>query len=84
MATGVAELGGGQGGHGPPKNLSGRAKVCFGPPKILATGPPKMGASGCQIASEDPEMGKIFKIFRLRRADKRRTYLSGDFRLYST
>ena len=25
---------GGQGGHGPPKNLSGWAKVCFGPPKI--------------------------------------------------
>ena len=34
---------GGQGGHGPPKNLSGWAKVCFGPPKILTTGPPKMG-----------------------------------------
>ena len=48
---------GGQGGHGPPKNLSGRAKVCFGPPKILTTGPPKWGASGlslCQIASEHP------------------------------
>ena len=34
---------GGQGGHGPPKNLSGWAKVCFGPPKILTTGPPKIG-----------------------------------------
>ena len=72
---------GGQGGHGPPKNLSGRAKVCFGPPKILTTGPPKMGASGknlCQIASEHPEM---CKIFRLRRANQGKTYLSGDFRL---
>ena len=35
--------GGGQGGHGPPKNLSGWAKVCFGPPKILTSGPPKNG-----------------------------------------
>ena len=42
----------------------------FWPPKILTTGPPKMGASGqnlCQIASENPEMGKIF---RLRRANR--------------
>ena len=55
------------------------------PPKILTIGPPKMGASGqdlCQIASEHPEMCKIFKIFRLQRANKGRTYLSaGDFRL---
>ena len=68
----MAELGG-PGGPWPPKNVSGRAKVCFGPPKILTTGPPKMGASGqnlCQIASENPEMGKIFKIFRLRRANR--------------
>ena len=77
---GVAELGGGggPGGPSPPKNLSGRAKVCFGPPppKILTTGPPKMGSTGqnlCQIASEHPEMGKIF--------NKARTYLSGDLRL---
>ena len=34
-APGVAEPGGGgQGGHGPPKNLSGRARVSFGPPKF--------------------------------------------------
>ena len=33
------------------------------PKKFLTTGPPKMGASGqnfCQIASEHPEMCKIF------------------------
>ena len=61
--------GGGQGGHGPPPQKSeweGQG-MFWPPPKILATGPPKMGASGCQIASEDPEMGKIFKIFCLRR-----------------
>ena len=40
---------GGQGGHGPPKNLSGRARVCFGPPKILTTGPPKMGPVGARL-----------------------------------
>ena len=42
FTTGVAEVelgGGGQGGHGPPKNLSGWAKVCFGPPKILTPAP---------------------------------------------
>ena len=53
---------GGQGGHGPPKNLSGRAKVCFGPPKIFDHWPSQNGASGGQIASEHPEMGQIFKI----------------------
>ena len=60
--TGVAELGGPGGPWPPPKNLSGRAKVYFGPPKILTTGPPKMGASGknlYQIASEHPEICKI-------------------------
>ena len=35
--------GGARGAMAPPKNLSGWAKVCFGPPKILTTGPPKMG-----------------------------------------
>ena len=61
----------------PPKNLSGWAKVCFGPPKILTSGPPKWAASGqnlCQIASEHLEMYKIFKIFRMRRANMGKTY----------
>ena len=86
--AGVAEPGGGgQGGHGPPpKNLSGWAKVCFGPPKILTPGPLKVGVSGqtsSQIASEHPEICKIFKIFRLRRAYMGRTYSSAvDFMLF--
>ena len=82
LLTGVAELGGPGGPWPPPpKNLTGRAKVCFGPSKILTTGPPKMGASSknlCQIASAHPE---ICKIFRLRLANQGRAYLSGDFRL---
>ena len=79
-----------RGGHGPPKNLSGWARVCFGPPpppKILTTGPPKWAASGqtpCQIAFERPKMCKIFKIFRLRRANMSRTYSSGDFMLFQS
>ena len=46
--AGVAEPGGGggQGGHGPPKNLSGWAKVCFGPPIILTTAPPPPHQNG--------------------------------------
>ena len=42
------------------------------PPKILTTGPPEMGASGqnpCQIASEHPEMCKIFACGRLIREE---------------
>ena len=78
--TGVAELGG---GHGPPpQNLSGRARVCFGPPpQNFDHWPSQNGASGGQIASENPEMGKIFKNFCLWRANKRKTDLSDDFRL---
>ena len=53
----------------------------FWPPQNFDHWPSQNGASGGQIASEHPEMGKIFKIFRLRWADKRKTYLSGDFRL---
>ena len=55
--------GGGQGGHGPPKNLSGRARVCFGPPQNFDHWPSQNGASGGQIASENPEMGKFSKFF---------------------
>ena len=43
----------------------------FWPPKILTTGPPKMGASGknlCQIASEYPEMD--YKIRILNKKDR--------------
>ena len=80
----------GGGGHASTQNLSGGgAKVegmfCPLSQKVLTTGPPKMGASGqylCQIASEHPEMCKIFKIFRLRWAYKGRTYLSGDFVIF--
>ena len=85
--SGVAELGGPGGAMAPPKNLSGWAKVCFGPPKILTTAPPKWAASGqtlCQIASENPEMCKIFKIFRLRRANMGRNYSSGDVMLFQS
>ena len=77
---------GGQGGHGPPKNLSGWAKVCFGPPKILTTGPLKVGVSGqtlSQIASEYPVICKIFKIFRLRRANMGRTNNSSAVDFFS-
>ena len=89
--AGVAEPGGARGATAPPpppKNLSGWAKVCFGPPKISTTGPPppKWAASGqtpCQIASENPEMCKIFQIFRLRWAYYMgRNYSSGDFMLF--
>ena len=76
QSFGSFSRGGGNGGGAiappPPKNLSGLAKVCFGPPKILTTGPPKWAASGqtlCQIASENPEMCKTFKNFCLRRAN---------------
>ena len=41
--TGGGGGGGGPGGPWPPKNLSGWAKVYFGPPKIQTTGPPKVG-----------------------------------------
>ena len=86
--TGVAELGGPGGPWPPPpKKFEWEGQGMFWPPpppKILTTGPPKMGASGqnlCQIASEHPEVCKIFKIIRLRRASKGRTYFSGDLRL---
>ena len=55
----------------------------FWPPKILTTGPLKVGVSGqtlSQIASEYPVICKIFKIFRLRRANMGRTNSSAvDF-----
>ena len=59
------------------------------PPKILTTAlaPPKWAATGqnlCQIASEHLEMCKIFKIFRLRRANMVRAYSSGDFMLFQS
>ena len=71
---------GARGAMAPPKNLSGWAKVCFGPPKILTTGPQTL----CQIASENHEMCKIFKIFRLPRANTGKTYSSGDFMLFQS
>ena len=73
------------------KVMSGWAKVCFGPPPKFDHWPPQNGrpvVTPCErpykrrIASEHPEMDKIFKIFRLRRAYMGRTYSSGDFMLF--
>ena len=76
---GVAEPGG-QGGHGPPKNLSGWAKVCFGPPKILTTGPPLNGLPVVKIVAKSLlSTLKYAKNFRLRRANMDKTHSSGDF-----
>ena len=73
------------GGLGPPKNSSGWAKVCLPPPPPnFDRWPPKPGASGqnhCQIASEHPEMCRIFKILSLWQASKGRSYSSGGFKL---
>ena len=83
-STGVAEPGG-PGGPWPPQKFEWVGQGMFWPPQNLTTGPPKLAASCqtlCQIASEHPEMCKIFKIFRLRRAIMGRTYSSVDFMLF--
>ena len=57
------------------------------PPKFWPLAPLKWAASGknlCQIASEHPEMCRIFKIFRLRRANMGRTYSADDFMLFQS
>ena len=65
----------------PPQKSEWEGQGMFWPPQNFDHWPSLKGASGGQIASEHSLMGKIFKIFRLRRAVKRRTYLSGDFKL---
>ena len=90
-SIGVAEPGG-PGGPWPPQKFEWVGQSMFWPPpppKILTTGPPppKWAASSqtlCQIASENPEMCKIFKIFRLRRANMSRNYSTGDFMLFQS
>ena len=64
--SGVAELGG-PGGPWPPQKFEWRGQGMFWPPKILTTCPPKIGASSenlCKIASQHPEMSKIFRLRR--------------------
>ena len=56
------------GGAWSPKNLSGRAKVCFPPPNNFDQGSCQNGGQWsniCQIASKHPEMGKIFACSKL-------------------
>ena len=87
--AGVAELGG-PGGPWPPQKFEWVGQGMFWPPPpqnfdLCPPPPPKWAASGqnlCQIASEHLEMYKIFKIFRLRRANMGKTYSSGDFMLF--
>ena len=79
--TGVAEPGA---MPPPPKNLTGRAMVGFDPPpppKVLSTGPPKMGSLGARpvgarLLLSTLKWAKFPKFFRLQQADERRTYLS--------
>ena len=82
---------GGQGGHGPPKNLSGWAKVCFAPPpppppQNLDHWPPKNGRPVVKIFAKlllsTLKWTKFSKIFRLRRANMVGTYSTGDLMIF--
>ena len=59
-SAGVAEPGGGQGVVAPQKS-EWEGQSMFWPPQNFDHWPSQNGASGGQIASENPEMGKMFK-----------------------
>ena len=87
-SQGWRNRGGGGGGHGPPKNLSGWAKVCFGPPQNFDHWPPQNGWPVVKIFAKlllsTQKCAKFSKFFRLRRAYMGRTYSSGDFMLFQS
>ena len=82
--------GGGQGGHGPPKNLSGWAKVCFGPPppQNFDHWPPQNGRpvvkTFAKLLLSTLKSTKFSKFFRLRRANMGKVYSSCDFMLFQS